>query len=484
MTDIKTWSTTAAGNNAAPPDGFPEGMARSAINNSKREYKRAIRKAYEDWQWKEQNDTPTRTSNTTFTVPTDKTAVYQVGRRMKFTDSSTLYGVITDSVFTSLTTVTVRLDSGNLSAGLTAVSIGTHPVDSTSFNSQYRQVAGDTDLTPDYLGSVVEVTSAGYVALPNMAGLTQTGRITIINKTGAQLSIRTSGNMVCDDSTRHYIQNNQAIDFFHIGNGSSWRRVVNYSKSPAPTTGVNAIQFNPGGTDNGCYLQYGGGPSTDPNKLLVSIWANARNWNGRNHTLIGFSSSALPRIVISSSISGTSINYDCSLVTSSGSSRAPVRAGLGSFPSYDTGWFHILWAFDQTSGSESSRAYTYSSLGVDTNLVAPPNVGSSVGISSSLVIGDSTTTGSENYFDGDIAEVYIAVGQWLDLTVQANREKFVLGGKPVNLGADGSLPTGVAPTIYLRKPLSEFVINQGSGSSSSFSNIGTAISNATTSPSD
>jgi hypothetical protein len=101
-----------------------------------------------------------------------------------------------------------------------------------------------------------------------------------------------------------------------------------------------------------------------------------------------------------------------------------------------------------------------------------------------LVIGDSTTTGSENYFDGDIAEVYIAVGQWLDLTVQANREKFVLGGKPVNLGADGSLPTGVAPTIYLRKPLSEFVINQGSGSSSSFSNIGTAISNATTSPSD
>ena len=91
MTDIKTWSTTAAGNNAAPPDGFPEGMARSAINNSKREYKRAIRKAYEDWQWKEQNDTPTRTSNTTFTVPTDKTAVYQVGRRMKFTDLSLIH---------------------------------------------------------------------------------------------------------------------------------------------------------------------------------------------------------------------------------------------------------------------------------------------------------------------------------------------------------------------------------------------------------
>lgn len=69
-------------------------------------------------------DTPTQTGSTTFTVTGDQTAAFQVGRRVRADDSSTLYGTITASVFTSLTTVTLSMDSGSLSGSLTAVSFG------------------------------------------------------------------------------------------------------------------------------------------------------------------------------------------------------------------------------------------------------------------------------------------------------------------------------------------------------------------------
>ena len=42
MTDVTTWSTTAANNNGAPPDGWPEGMAVNALNDTGREVMRAV----------------------------------------------------------------------------------------------------------------------------------------------------------------------------------------------------------------------------------------------------------------------------------------------------------------------------------------------------------------------------------------------------------------------------------------------------------
>ena len=41
---IENWSTSAGSNNAAPPDGFPEGMAPSAVNNSAREVMAQVRR--------------------------------------------------------------------------------------------------------------------------------------------------------------------------------------------------------------------------------------------------------------------------------------------------------------------------------------------------------------------------------------------------------------------------------------------------------
>lgn len=48
MANISSYSTTAASNNSAAPDGFPEGMAPSGLNDSSREVMAALAKWYSD----------------------------------------------------------------------------------------------------------------------------------------------------------------------------------------------------------------------------------------------------------------------------------------------------------------------------------------------------------------------------------------------------------------------------------------------------
>ena len=50
MSTIDNWSTTAASNNASSPNGFPEGMAPSGVNDSAREVMAAVAKWYRDQQ--------------------------------------------------------------------------------------------------------------------------------------------------------------------------------------------------------------------------------------------------------------------------------------------------------------------------------------------------------------------------------------------------------------------------------------------------
>ena len=96
--------------------------------------------------------------------------------------------------------------------------------------------------------------------------------------------------------------------------------------------------------------------------------------------------------------------------------------------------------------------------------------------------------GGDSYknFVGELADVWIGVGQFLDLTVQANREKFIdANGKAADLGVDGSGPTGVAPAIFFHRdtdaPASDFASNRGTGGAFSLTGSLTASS---TNPSD
>ncbi len=82
----------------------------------------------------------------------------------------------------------------------------------------------------------------------------------------------------------------------------------------------------------------------------------------------------------------------------------------------------------------------------------------------------------------DTADMWIAPGQFIDFSVESNRRKFIdADGKPVDLGADGSTPTGTAPAIFFSGDPLAFPTNKGTGGS--FTLAG-SLTNASTSPSD
>lgn len=127
MAEIKTWSQTALSNSSVSPDGAPENMLPSGLNDTIRECMAAIRKWYDDAQWIDDGGAPTFVSATQFTLSGDKTAIFHVDRRIKCygTTMGTLYGYITASTFASPnTTVTVSLDSGSLTSNLSRVYYG------------------------------------------------------------------------------------------------------------------------------------------------------------------------------------------------------------------------------------------------------------------------------------------------------------------------------------------------------------------------
>jgi hypothetical protein len=121
------WSTTAANNASADPSiNWAEGQSPSTVNDSARAMMAAIAAQYQNgWDWQNMGDTPTFVSATQFTVPGNLASRYSIGRRVRVTVSAgTVYGIITASAYTSLTTVTVLLDSGALDSGISEVDVG------------------------------------------------------------------------------------------------------------------------------------------------------------------------------------------------------------------------------------------------------------------------------------------------------------------------------------------------------------------------
>jgi hypothetical protein len=82
-----------------------------------------------------------------------------------------------------------------------------------------------------------------------------------------------------------------------------------------------------------------------------------------------------------------------------------------------------------------------------------------------------------------LADPYVAMGQFADVSTLTAMNKFSdTDNKPIDLGADGSLPTGTAPTMFFSGNAASFATNKGTGGA--FTASGDPITNAATSPSD
>src|SRR3990167_15150 len=202
---VESWSTTAASNNSASPNGAPEGMAPSGVNDTIRQNMASVRTFLENAQWFNFGYTHTYSSGTVFTIAsTDYTSTYSVGRRIKAVGSSTgtIYGTIITTSYSSSTTVTVSWDSGSLSNESLTVSLSVLTNTNSAvpyINKQAADVASATTIDLNAIrGELVDVTGTTTITTITLAqGHTRIIRFTgILTFThGASLVLPTSANI-------------------------------------------------------------------------------------------------------------------------------------------------------------------------------------------------------------------------------------------------------------------------------------------------
>lgn len=126
MTDVSTWAITAGGNTSASPDGFPEGMAPSGLNDSSREVMAAVARYYREGinqSSQSSNYTLVLTdankhifhptgagAGDTYTIPANASVAYPLGTVLTFINEDS------NSVTIAITTDTMTL-AGTTSTG-------------------------------------------------------------------------------------------------------------------------------------------------------------------------------------------------------------------------------------------------------------------------------------------------------------------------------------------------------------------------------
>ena len=162
MSAISTWSTSPAVNSSASPDGAPEGMPPSGVNDTIRELMAQIRTWYENAQWVDLGLTHTRVSGGSITLAGDYTPVYTVGRRLKMAGSSTTYGTISASTYSAPTT-TITIAEFNAPNTLSSVSLSILTPENSSLPTKFP--AGPTDFTGGLLRVTEDVAHAAGAGL-------------------------------------------------------------------------------------------------------------------------------------------------------------------------------------------------------------------------------------------------------------------------------------------------------------------------------
>jgi hypothetical protein len=122
------------------------------------------------------------------------------------------------------------------------------------------------------------------------------------------------------------------------------------------------------------------------------------------------------------------------------------------------GWTHIMCAYN--NGTATFQLYIDGV--VDSASVAVHNNANTNWTHSDHAFGG--TVGGANLLNAEIADFYFNNAETIDLSSSSNRAKFITtDGYPVDLGSDGSTPTGTAPRVYLNNALATWHTNLGTG---------------------
>lgn len=105
MSKLKDWSTTAAANDLAVPEGWPEGMTPGNVNNVGRQVMARTREWYNDAQWLELGHTVNSATGTTIVFSGDVLSQYPTGRALR---ADGVEGTVVSSSLSTNTTVIVN----------------------------------------------------------------------------------------------------------------------------------------------------------------------------------------------------------------------------------------------------------------------------------------------------------------------------------------------------------------------------------------
>jgi len=234
---------------------------------------------------------------------------------------------------------------------------------------------------------------------------------------------------------------------------------------------ANAVDFD--GTND--YLTRGAGltGASDSSTGIFSAWLRFDGSNGADQHILKESTSACVE-VIRNSID----NLQFQLRNEAQTSRLLVRTSL-TYANSGT-WYHLLASWNTNFAAGAKLRHIYINDVSDVGTVVDSDAAFNVDYTqTNWSVGASTAGASK--FDGCMSEVFFAPGQYLNFSIQANRRLFISAtGKPVSLGATGSLPTGTAPLVYLKGDSTAFNVNSGTGGNFTLTGSLTA---ASTSPS-
>lgn len=200
------WSTAAGSNNAATPDGWPEGQLPSTVNDCAREMMASIRTAALDFQFIDQDYSPTFLTALSFSVPGNKTSAIQIGRRLKLFDATAgvqqiIYATVSSVSFTAVTTIHVITDSGSLTSSLSSFGL-------SIISNLNNGLPRDSDMTVSSLAVGGNMSISGAAVLLGPVTCAQTLSVSGAAAVGSTLSVSataTASVFVAGNTAKAYV---------------------------------------------------------------------------------------------------------------------------------------------------------------------------------------------------------------------------------------------------------------------------------------
>lgn len=215
----------------------------------------------------------------------------------------------------------------------------------------------------------------------------------------------------------------------------------------------NGLNFYNGGSGNN-YLtttSLSGVPNGPTGS--ISIWARFDGGDGVPLAMKESAASGIKVLLTRSPDNNISLQVNDSTGTKHFTAIGTTTTATG------TGWHNILvsWDTNHTAGNKIANLY------VDSISTSP----SLTDASASFTVGYAEEICA---FPRDnlnvqisLAEIWYAPNQFIDFSVSGNRALFYNAGNAVDLGSDGSTPTGLAPAVYIHNPAATAGINLGTG---------------------